>query len=120
VSWPPFAIARHYWDARGDRYPACQTLYWQNRRMDRGLDAYARRSSCTVSFNVYEDFRRVRWPDGSYSREDPWWRYCATMVHEVGHLYGREHNRNPNSIMAETEHMNMRAWWWPMFPACKK
>ena len=33
-----------------------------------------------------------------------WERYCATVVHEWGHLVGRRHSRNRRSIMWRRYH----------------
>jgi hypothetical protein len=33
-----------------------------------------------------------------------WERYCATVVHEWGHLAGRRHSRDPRSIMFPRYH----------------
>ena len=33
-----------------------------------------------------------------------WEKYCATVVHEMGHLHGRRHSRNPRSIMWPSYH----------------
>jgi hypothetical protein len=37
-----------------------------------------------------------------------WWRLCATMLHEWGHLAGRGHSHNPRSIMWPTIHADAR------------
>lgn len=53
-----------------------------------------------------------------------WWAYnrwqatdygwCVTIVHEYGHLLGRDHNRNPRSVMYE--------WgpWYGHVPVCDR
>jgi hypothetical protein len=49
-------------------------------------------SDCTI------DFARRRWPTASSMRQD-WGIFCATMVHEWGHLLGHVHEATPGSVM---------------------
>jgi hypothetical protein len=43
-------------------------------------------------------FARWRWPTASSMRQD-WSILCATMVHEWGHLLGRQHDSTPGNVM---------------------
>lgn len=59
----------------------------------------------------------VNWSHGGF--QDAWWDVCTTVIHEYGHLVGRGHSSNPNSIMASSAELNSLSWWWPYFPACR-
>ena len=48
---------------------------------------------CTIAFS------RSRWPTTASLRQD-WDMFCLTMVHELGHLLGRQHDLAPGSVMA--------------------
>jgi hypothetical protein len=75
---------------------------------------------------------RLDWRYASgVGRIDPWWRLCATVIHEWGHLYGMPysfrnsphrhgHSNSPNSIMYWNEQGQFaHSWWWPYFPGCR-
>jgi hypothetical protein len=67
---------------------------------------------CTIWLN-----RRVDWTDGG--QRAAWWQVCATVIHEYGHVVGKGHNRNPESIMAKSAEINSHSTWWPWFPDCR-
>jgi hypothetical protein len=67
---------------------------------------------CTLWLNT-----NTEWSDGGLT--DSWWRVCATAIHEYGHLVGRGHSRDPDSIMAATSELNEWSSWWPYFPGCR-
>ena len=68
--------------------------------------------SCTIWLNY-----KTEWSDGGET--DSWWRVCATAIHEYGHLVGRRHSRNPESIMAGYSRLNEESSWWPYFSGCR-
>jgi hypothetical protein len=49
-------------------------------------------TGCTI------DFGRRRWPRTTSMRAD-WDVFCATMIHEFGHLLGHAHDSTPGSVM---------------------
>lgn len=103
------AVARRYWGAT-----PCQgsVRVTPRRAVAAGLDAGA---SAWVTFgsalgannlaapaDTYTDctiaFARKRWPTARSMRQD-WDIFCATTVHEWGHLLGRTHELTPGSVM---------------------
>ena len=79
------------------------------RGMSRDTDAWVTFSTPLGANNLaapassYTDcaitFARRRWPTTASMRAD-WGIFCATMVHEQGHLLGRPHDETPGSVMA--------------------
>jgi hypothetical protein len=49
-------------------------------------------TDCTIAF------ARWRWPTAASMRQD-WAMFCTTMVHEWGHLLGKQHDTTPGSVM---------------------
>jgi hypothetical protein len=96
TSWPGWqdrqdakAFARDYWEGRGlyayYRCPNGVRIKLHPMR-DRGLVGYVwSPSGCTIHLNS-----RVYWN---------WSKLCTTVVHEYGHIVGREHARDPRSVM---------------------
>jgi hypothetical protein len=85
---------------------------------------------CTIVFNSQANWARVpeSAPGETTFLGEKWWRFCATAIHEWGHLRGMpfnwlspppHHSRSRNHIMAYSEQLNTRAWWWPFFPGCR-
>ena len=113
-------FARSYWADRG-RYASDEGCFrvrtkigFVNPDGDRHgwLGYWAPWDHCRLVLNGNED-----WSDGD--SRDPWWDLCSTVIHEYGHLVGRGHSRNPNSVMAGSMQLNHLAWWWPYFPDCR-
>ena len=100
-------FARSYWADRG-RYASDEGCYrvrtkigFVNPDGDRHgwLGYWAPWDHCRLVLNGNED-----WSDGD--SRDPWWDLCSTVIHEYGHLVGRGHSRNPNSVMAGSMQLN--------------
>jgi hypothetical protein len=106
-------FARDYWEERG-RYAPCYGVRIRMAHAGPNSLGFVRRRSrpCTIFLNRDND-----WGNGGTQRM--WWSVCATVIHEWGHLVGRGHTRNPESIMAVTESLNRVSSWWPYFPACR-
>jgi hypothetical protein len=108
-------FARIYWEDRG--YDAlaerdCWHVRTQVTRLKRGvMGAWHPAWPCTIWLS-----NREGW-SGNGDRA-PWWNVCATVIHEYGHLLGKRHNSNPESIMASPVNLNYDAWWYPWFPGC--
>jgi hypothetical protein len=68
---------------------------------DRNTFGYTVYGTCTVHLNT-----QVRWN---------WWNLCEVVTHEVGHVFGHRHSRDPSSIMYPT--YPNRVWGY-RFPAC--
>ena len=88
-----------------------------------GLAYVANRSDCVIVFNARVDWGFVP----RHGLAPTWWRFCATVMHEWGHLRGMPynwrnapiHSNSPNNVMAWNEGLSARAWWWPYFPGCR-
>jgi len=104
--------AKTYWERKG-YYAPCGAV---------------RTRSVPLAHNVVGEFRpwhpctiylssRFDWTRGG--QRDEWWQVCATTMHEWGHLVGKGHSRNVDSIMASSLEENRYSWWWPYFPACR-
>ena len=112
-------FARIYWGNQGlwtDCYGV--TLRFNGQwRMYGSLAYVAYARPCTIVFNKSIQWGRVP----GYGWADDWWRFCVTLIHEYGHLpgIGARHSRNPNSIMAATEALSQKSWWWPFHPECR-
>jgi hypothetical protein len=121
-------FAKGYWAEEHGASTWCSgvRMRWRNYYEDYGVRralAYVRPGGCTITFN-----KRVSWGQmPKYGWGDDWWRFCATAIHEFGHLpgmpfdgrSGRVHSYNPNHVMAASESLSTRAWWWPYHPACR-
>jgi hypothetical protein len=129
-------FARDWWASRNWRYgdgtPNCSgvRLLWVNRRqIPRIRGVLGAAVGCNIVLN-----KRVKWaivPERGGSQTtnlgSQWWRFCAVVIHEYGHLPGMPynyrnpptHSRSPNNVMASTEFLNTYAWWWPYFPGCR-
>lgn len=131
-------FARDWWASRnwhyGDGVPNCYGVRfkWRSWHRDPGIRrqlAYVHTAAdCTIVFNKRAIWPRVPERNGDTTNLGPsWWRFCATAIHEWGHLRGMPynwrnppvHSRSPDKIMAVTEMLNTRAWWWPYFPGCR-
>jgi hypothetical protein len=89
-------------------------FYWRKRWLPKNIMAYSR--GCTITYDLRVDFGWIP----KHGWDQPWWRWCRLTIHEMGHIYGRGHSSNPESIMAPAEDMNTwGASWWPYFPACE-
>ncbi len=124
-------FARDWWVSKDWRSSTGETTclgvrfrfrnYYEDPEIRRNL-AYQR--GCTITFN-----KRIRWAYAPRSGDlgHQWWRFCATAIHEYGHLPGMPysyenppiHSSSPNNIMAVTEDLSTNAWWWPYFPGCR-
>lgn len=58
--------------------------------------------NCAISLT------RWRWPTAASMSED-WDLLCATVIHETGHLLGRQHDLRPGSVMAPVFDQSYRA-----------
>lgn len=119
-------FARAYWADEYGAYTYCSgvRMRWRNYQEDGHVRRnLAYQSGCTLTFN-----KRIKWgriPDSGWG--DDWWRLCITAIHEYGHLpgmpfdgwHGAVHSSNRNSLMAYSEGLNRRSWWWPFHPACR-
>lgn len=111
------AFARDYWQDRGRdsaRYGCpprrINIVFYRGRGYELGKTypgAY-----CSIFLNSNADWNG----DGNRAK---WWNTCATVIHEWGHLVGRGHNDNPESIMARYADWNYEASWYPFFPDCR-
>ena len=125
-------FARNWWATShnwtyGDGRPNCYAVRFVWRRFapfERGNLAYVpTRSDCVIVFNARVDWGVVP----RHGLAPTWWRFCATVMHEWGHLRGMPynwrnppiHSHSPNNIMAWNEGLSARAWWWPYFPGCR-
>jgi hypothetical protein len=127
-------FARNFWAQRAEQ-PNCYNVGIRWRPFPFGsrdiamvpMDWRDGDSKCVIVMNS-----RVDWSYNVGAAEvDPWWRLCATLTHEWGHLYGMPysfgrtphrdgHSHSPNSIMYANEQGQFRyAWWWPHFPGCR-
>jgi hypothetical protein len=105
-------FARAYWEDRG-RYAPCYRVSIKVLHEERNtMGFYTPMRPCTIFLN-----RDVDWTDGG--RRDTWWQVCATVIHEYGHVVGRGHSSDPNSIMARAVELNHYGSWWPWFPDCR-
>jgi Matrixin len=108
-------FARAYWEDRG--YYAedvgCDRVRTKLGRGDGNIfGAWFAADPCSIYLNV-----NAGW-DGDGNRAQ-WWNVCATTIHEYGHLVGKGHSRNPNSVMAKYKEWNFQTSWYPWFPACR-
>jgi hypothetical protein len=105
-------FARDYWEDRG-YYAPCSGVRVRVTHLGRNtMGGVARRGACTIWLN-----RDVDWTHRG--KRAAWWQVCATVIHEYGHVVGKRHSRNPNSIMAASVEANTYATWWPYFNACR-
>jgi hypothetical protein len=79
-------FARAYWEDERGLFAPCYRVNLNFHPIHRpGVFGYVRMGSCTVHMNS-----RERWN---------WSKLCTTVTHEYGHVLGRGHSSNPNSIM---------------------
>jgi hypothetical protein len=109
-------FARAYWEDH-DRYT--QDYGCNPRRIEifmyRGSGEYGKTYPdlyCAIFLNSNAEWNG----DGNRAK---WWNTCATVIHEWGHLVGRGHSYNHNSIMAKYGNWNYDSDWYPWFPACR-
>jgi hypothetical protein len=110
-------FARNYWQRDRGRFlrnPSCyERVQVRIGRDDPNVLGWVTSPySCTIWLN-----RNADWTDAG--QRDTWWQVCATTIHEWGHLVGRRHSSNPNSIMAASVDQNWSASWWPWFADCR-
>jgi hypothetical protein len=79
-----FSVALSTW---GQAPPPCGAVSVGFENLHGQLAGYADPSRCKIVFDKHP------WT--------PWTkaRTCKVIVHEKGHLYGRQHSKNPGSIM---------------------
>lgn len=87
------AVANRYWASKGVPSPCSKITgrvvaripNWQGIDADGG----AREGACEI-------LMRRGWYQAAATQPQ---RFCALVLHEVGHIGGQEHSRNPQSVM---------------------
>lgn len=95
------SFARYFWqEVKGEVIPCYVGFRWV--RLPRNTRAGVFTGGCTIYFN-----RRLQWD---------WWKVCAAMIHEYGHVIGYGHSGNPHSIMYP---WLVGSAWYPHFKWCE-
>jgi hypothetical protein len=109
------SFAETYWGDRGydaADYPGCKRVITRVRHLDRGVRGYQPEGWCVILLSDRED-----WSAGGV--RDDWWNVCATVIHEYGHLLGKRHTDNRQSIMTRYVDNMWKAAWYPWFSGCR-
>ena len=120
-------FARDWWAQRdwryGDGRPDCYGVRFVWRSYSGDMARVPSRNDCVIVFNSRINWNYLPKHGGGICGGG----YAQPRCHEWGHLRGMPynwrnpptHSHSPNNIMASSEPLSTRSWWWPYFPGCR-